>query len=346
MISKLLTIVIPTRNRPDFLESCLQSVFERQTTIPKVIVSDNSTAQLPGIDILRRKYEFTYIRQSGTLSMTDHHNACLGLPSTPWAFLLHDDDELFPNILEKLDSVLSDTADVGIVIGGIEFIDEKGSTRGAWIPETTERIRGEEGVLRLGLDFRASPPGCIWNVPAFQQVGGFPDANGTSADQTLVLRLTFSHGAKLLPQIVGRYRIGAQQITDYSTPERAEYILDCTIQMARLTRTIGVSQKVADQLVDYMIWWIFRIAAGNLFLDHPFFVSRLFYKCLLETPPTGYWKSRVKLEYPLLFVRPQWFSLFLYKTAKKFLPVFIRRALLSYARVRIDRKQRAPDFYM
>jgi hypothetical protein len=38
---ELLTIVIPTRDRPELLETCLRSVFENQVSVP-VIVSDNS----------------------------------------------------------------------------------------------------------------------------------------------------------------------------------------------------------------------------------------------------------------------------------------------------------------
>ena len=67
-MNSLLTIVIPTRDRPDFLEKCLRSVFERQTALPQVIVSDNSKFDHPAINQLRDKYGFAYIRQSGELT--------------------------------------------------------------------------------------------------------------------------------------------------------------------------------------------------------------------------------------------------------------------------------------
>jgi SAM-dependent methyltransferase/glycosyltransferase involved in cell wall biosynthesis len=313
MISELLTIVIPTRNRPDFLELCLRSVFESQDVVPNVIVSDNSTYDLDAVQSLRKRYGFSYIRQSGKLSMTEHHNACLNMPRTPWAMLLHDDDELYPNALSKLQSFLHECNGAGLVIGGTQDIDAQGVARGGWIPESNGSVKGEDGVLLLGLDFRTAPPGCIWNVEAFREVGGFPDANGASADYTLVLRLTYAYGVKLLPAVIGRYRLGPQQATDYSTPERAEPILDLSIKMAQLTRTIGVSAGAADQLVDYMTWWIFRIIASSLLDTHPFFVSRLCRKCVFLTPPDGFWKNRVRREYPFLFWRPQWLAILLYK---------------------------------
>ncbi len=331
MDKPLLTIVIPTRNRPDFLELCLRSVFERQDQTPPVIVSDNSTAEMPGLDSLRNRYEFSYIRQSGQLSMTDHHNACLRLPQTPWVLLLHDDDELYPRSLGRVTALLRTAAPVGAIIAGYETIDEQSIPRQRWVPKKTEIIQGETGVLCLGLDYRAAPPATIYHRSAFWQAGGFADASGASADYPLVLRVIHEHGALLFPELIGRYRMGKQQATDF-TLKGAERTLDETICMSQLTREIGVSRQVSDQLVDYNTWWVFRIIAAELFSSHPFFISRLFRKCLLATPATGHWKNRVRQEYPFLFIQPRWLSLFFYKTASALLPAFLKRRLGSCAR--------------
>jgi hypothetical protein len=331
MISKPLTIVIPTRDRPDFLEHCLRSVFENQASIPPVIVSDNSSFDSPAIDILRQKYPFAYVRQSGTMTMTEHHNACMKLPATSWALLLHDDDELYPNAVGRLESFLSRCGDSGLIVGGMQRIDEQGIVQGMWLPETGGTFRGEDGVLRVALDFRASPPSTVWNMAAFHQAGGFPDADGAGADYTLVVQLAYSRGVTFLPEIIGRYRIGVQQATDYSTPERAEAILDCSIEMAQLTRTTGISPGVADQLVDYMTWWIFRIIASTLIDTHPFFVARMWRKCMRVTPSTGRWKDQIRTEYPLLFWRPQWLAISVLKV-HRWVPTRLRRTLWHYVR--------------
>ena len=56
MDSNLLTIVILSRDRPEFLEKCLRSAFEKQTVVPNVIVSDNSTEDHSAI----RKHRSAY----------------------------------------------------------------------------------------------------------------------------------------------------------------------------------------------------------------------------------------------------------------------------------------------
>lgn len=331
MSARLLTIVIPTRNRLDYLERCLQSVFRDQDLIPNVFVSDNSTQQTSGMDLLRRTYSFSYVRQSGQLSMVDHHNACFKLPQTPWALLLHDDDELYPQALDKLERFLGICGNAGVVIGGFQRIDGDSGVQGGWKPDSAETLRGEAAVLRLGLDFKAHPPGTVYRVAAFREAGGFPDAFGASADYPLVLRLAYTYGVAFFPEMLGRYRIGQQQSTSFDL-KGAERTLDETIRMSDLARGIGVSAGVADQLVDYNTWWIFRIIAGQWFSSHPFFVSRLFGKCIASTPSTGPWKSRVREEYPLLFLRPRWLSVLLYITAMTVLPRAVRQRLGHYAR--------------
>jgi glycosyltransferase involved in cell wall biosynthesis len=331
MISELLTIVIPTRNRPDFLELCLRSVFERQQVVPRVFVSDNSTSDVPATHSLRERFPFTYIRQSGNLSMTEHHNACLNLPETPWALLLHDDDELYPQALSKLEPFLERCANAGVVVGGFQTIDEHSVVKAEWTPKRSDTLRGEEGVLQLGLNYLAHPPGTVINVAAFRQAGGFPDALGASADFPLILHLTSAYGLAYFPDFIGRYRVGSHQTTDFS-PKGAERTMDQTIRMSNLCRTIGVSQTVADQLIDYNTWWIFRIIAARLFAAHPFFVLKLFRKCLHETPTIGKWKDQIRQEWPVFFFPQTWLSVLAYTVALRLVPSSIRRRMGRRAR--------------
>ena len=324
--SELLTIVIPTRDRADLLEMCLRSVFEKQTVRPRVIVSDNSTNEIAKMSHLRSRYSFEYVRRSGRLSMTDHHNSCLSLARTRWALLLHDDDELYPYTLEKFDMFLVNCANVGLVVGGFQRIDELSIGRAVWLPQTAETLTGEDALLHIGLNFQAHPPSTVYNVAAFARVGGFPDALGAAADYPLILRLAYSYGVAFFPDVLGRYRVGPQQGTDFSL-RGAERTLDCTIRMSNLTRGIGCSEAITEQLIDYNTWWIFRIIASNLFSSHPFFVGRLLRKCMLVTPMNGHWKSRVKQEYPMLFFRPWWLSLLVYQLTRIFLPAGLRRRL-------------------
>jgi hypothetical protein len=302
-----LTIIIPTRDRPQLLEKCLRSIYAFQTTIPHVVVSDNSIRDHAVIDGFRRRYGFTYVRQSGRLSQAKHMNTCcLEMPKTRWVLLLHDDDELYPQCLGNLLTFLATCEAIGVVIAGIQFIDRDGRGYKEWKPPAVAFLRGEEGLLRLGLDWRVRPPGTILNVAACRSAGGFLDIGGTSADYTLAVRLAYSAGLAYFPAFVGRFRTGSQQLTDFSTPEKSAAWLEFSIQLAERAVPPGCSRDAAEQLIDYMTWWTFLSIASRWFSSAPTLVAKLAQESLSRSPHDRVWQNRVRAEYPFIFWPPPW----------------------------------------
>ena len=325
MNSELLTIVILSRDRPEFLEKCLKSIFENQKVVPGVVLSDNSTQNHSGIETLRSAYPFTYVRQSGQLSMTEHHNACLKLPSTPWLWLVHDDDELYPESIAKVESFLAKCKNAALVVGGVQYIDEQGKVIGIWEPKRIGTVQGEEALLSLGLDFGTFSPGSIFTVAAAHKNGGFVDVNGVCADYPLSLRLAFSCGVAFLPELVGRYRLSHGQASDYSTREKAEALLDFVAGEGQLIRSVGCSRGAAEQVVDYTTWETFLKVAPPWLKSDESFVFKLTRKCLRLSPQPGEWQNRVRRQYPFLFWPAQWLTWPLYQTARSAVPAPVRR---------------------
>jgi hypothetical protein len=140
------------------LELCLRSVFERQSVVPPVIVSDNSTSDDPTIPDLRRRYGFSYVRQTGHLGIVEHHNRCLELPTAPWALLLHDDDMVFPGMLARAVAFLTECGEAGIVITGVEVIDPNGRPVERLMPPSGSYV-GEDAIIAVGLDWKGRLPG-------------------------------------------------------------------------------------------------------------------------------------------------------------------------------------------
>lgn len=302
-----ITIVIPTRDRPDWLALCLRSTFEHQTTTVPVIVSDNSASQHSAIAALKRKYDFTYVRQSGMISMTAHLNACLSLVSTPWMILLHDDDELCPDALVKIGAFLARAGDVGIVVGGFQYIDPHGKTRGKVIPEFGI-FRGEEGLLSIGLPFHARSPNTILSVTKSREIGGFPDVRGLAVDYPFACRLAHCYGVAFLPEVVGRYRTGHEQSIDLSNRPNAEAFIESPSRTAKLLRDLGCTPGTANRLMDAQTWAIFEWVAPHWIDADPEFIFALCEKCLSLSPRAGPWQRVVRRKYPWLFLRPRWLA--------------------------------------
>jgi glycosyltransferase involved in cell wall biosynthesis len=306
--SDLLSVVIPTRDRPELLEACLRSVFESQAEVD-VIVSDNSTRDHPEFERLRARYRFTYVRQSGELRATDHFNACLKLPSSKWIWMLHDDDELCPGAVDKMATYLQAVGDVGLVVGGLHYIDHAGIKQLEWIPGARGESRGEAGLLAAGLDPGALSPGMVFRADACLKWGGFVEIGGHPADYTFLVGLAHDYGVAFLPEVVGRYRHGAHQETDVSSPTAAKAWLDFTIEMTEHTiERTRCSAKAASQLLDYMTWFTFLTLMPRWLVSDTRFVLSACRDCLDASPARLRWQTQVREKYPMLFWQPTWLA--------------------------------------
>ena len=304
----LLTIVIPTRDRPEFLATCLRSVFENQVSVP-VIVSDNSIRNHAAIEALQQRYGFDYVRRSGMLAATDHFNACAKLAPTKWVWLLHDDDELYPGAVEKMAACALAAEDVGIIVGGLKYINTAGMTEGEWMPSARNKKHGEAALLALGLDPGRMSPGMIFRADAHERWGGFVEVRGHPADYTFVVGLAYTFGAAFVNEVVGRYRYGDHQETDISTPHAVKAWLEFTIEMTRLTidRT-NCSSSAAEQILDRMTWFTFLILMPRWLLSDTQFVIETCRECLSASSARLQWQTAVRQRYPMLFWRPLWLA--------------------------------------
>jgi glycosyltransferase involved in cell wall biosynthesis len=305
---ELLTIVIPTRDRPELLETCLRSVFENQVSVP-VIVSDNSTRSHSVISTLQQRYGFGYVRQSGMLTATEHFNACVKLVPSKWVWMLHDDDELYPGAVEKMVACALRAEDVGIIVGGLQYIDVAGVTHSEWIPAATDVRRGEAALLALALDPGAMSPSMIFRADAYKRWGGFEEVSGHPADYTFVVGVAHMFSAAFVNEVVGRYRHGDHQETDFSTPDAAKAWLDFTIEMTRHTiDRANCSRNAAEQILDRMTWFTFLALIPRWLWSDSRFVIETCRECMLASPAQLKWQMAVRQKYPMLFWRPVWLA--------------------------------------
>lgn len=305
-----LTIVIPTRNRPEWLARCLRSVFEHQTTTVPVVVSDNSSSQYPALPALEEQYHLTYIRQSGVLSQTDHFNACFGLVATPWIMLLHDDDELCPNVLGKIQTFLAERKAEGLVVGGVQYIDAQGTAKWEHIPDFGV-FRGEEGMVNTAVPFHARSSNTILRVTDSREIAGFADVQGMAAEYPFLCHLAHSYGVGFLPELTGRYRTGHDQSMDLSKRASVEGFVEFPSLTAQLVRDLDCSSSTARTLMDSQTWGIFDWVASRWLDSDPKFVMELREKFLALSPVAGPWQHGVRRKYPLVFLRPNWLALWL-----------------------------------
>lgn len=308
MSSSDLTVVVMTRDRIDLLEKALSSVFDRQSKPPPVIVSDNSTSEYSELKYFQQRYGFAYIRQSGALTATEHHNVCLQLPATRWVWLLHDDDELRSGVVSGIEKFLEETHDAGIVVGGVQDITHDGEVTRHWVPGAKETLRGNKGLMELSDEWPARAPCQIFRKQESLVSGGFQDIAGYPSDIVFACKLAHDYGVRYYPEVIGLSRTGPHQMSYGKTEKHAQRWVFFQCKQVELIRALGADTHVVNRLADFLIWKAFAdFLFGLDSAEHKaIFAYRLKSLCMIFAPHPGYWFQRVQNKFPFLFWGPEW----------------------------------------
>ena len=323
MSSSDLTVVVMTRDRIDLLEKALSSVFDRQSKPPSVIVSDNSTREYSELNKFQQRYGFSYIRQSGILTATEHHNVCLQLPATRWVWLLHDDDELRSGAVRGVEQFLHDTHDVGIVVGGVEDITHDGEVTRHWVPGANKILRGDEGLLELSDEWKPRAPCQIFQKQASLEAGGFQDIAGYPSDVAFACALAYDYGVRFYPEVIGLSRMGTHQTSYATTEKQIQRWVFFNCKQVDLIRSLGAETHVVNRLADFLIWKTYANFLSELdsVEEKSIFAYRLKSLCVNYASEAGHWRQRVQKKFPFLFWgfgwMPGWINWPLYRLFRK-----------------------------
>lgn len=124
----LVSILIPTHNRPDYFEIALKSALQQRYGNIEIIISDNSENLLtqerisPYLIDKRIKYHY----QPG-LSALDNFAKCLELASGEFVNFLMDDDVFHPDKISRMMHYFVTRPNLGLVTSFRQLIDENGN---------------------------------------------------------------------------------------------------------------------------------------------------------------------------------------------------------------------------
>src|SRR5678815_5471292 len=115
------SVVIPTRNRAEFLRAAIQSVLNQTFQgFEIIVVDDASEDKTPEIVRTFTDTRMTYVRHDTNKGQGVTRNDGISRASGEFIALLDDDDEWLPGKLEKQIRVLdSSRSDVGLVYTGL-----------------------------------------------------------------------------------------------------------------------------------------------------------------------------------------------------------------------------------
>lgn len=125
----LVSIMIPTYNRPEFFEKTLQSAMSQDYPNLEIIVNDNSTNEETAGVIAKYLSDrrIKYNRQAWAKSKADNFSTFQQLAQGEYLQWCMDDDVLVPHKISLMAQVLDKDAGVSLVASQRGFIDEKGN---------------------------------------------------------------------------------------------------------------------------------------------------------------------------------------------------------------------------
>lgn len=146
----LVSVVVPTRNRPHYLREALASALAQTYRNTEILVRDNASAEetrrvVEGFSDPRIKYQRHAVNVGPTRNVIE---ACR-LAAGTYVASLHDDDLWEPDFLEKLVPPLEEHADAVIAFSDHHIIDGAGRLNSEMTVKNTKQWKRD--ILQSGL---------------------------------------------------------------------------------------------------------------------------------------------------------------------------------------------------
>lgn len=201
-----ISIAVTVYRRLDFLTEALDSAVN-QTVPVKVLMYDDGCQDLPRLQAILARYgdRVEYRRNPRSLGLFGNMNAAIAASPTAWMSILHDDDRLGTDFVQRILEAAPQVGRCSLFCGRTTYLTPEGKAfhqtdafDGAW-----RRITPEQYALRNWFPF----PGQLFHAPTARAVGGFPTHSIYTGDWELWFRLAIAEGVVQLAATTGFHRV-------------------------------------------------------------------------------------------------------------------------------------------
>ncbi|MEO0825890.1 MAG: glycosyltransferase [Cyanobacteria bacterium J06639_16] len=283
MSAPLLSIIIPTYNRPELLSRAVNSALSQTVTdIEVIVVDDNSTpaVTLPPQERLR------VVRITPNQGGSAARNQGAKAAQSRWITYLDDDDELMPDMVEKAMAAISkipqDLPSPVAVLFGLAVVNPQGQVLTTHLPPTLprgshfclEEIRPDQSFY--------SKQTLVVEREVLLGMGGFDPSFTSRVHTELFLRLNSVCSLWGIPEVT--YRLSTHGGTRVSSnSQRRQQNFERLLTKHHALFANHSSKKFADFVFNHadMVqrsgqYWLAAKALGHALIIHPLHtISRL-----------------------------------------------------------------------
>lgn len=210
----VVTVCIPTFNRPEMLRRSLQSVLWQSLRDIEVIVSDNaSTADVAAVIAEFDDPRVVHDRLDANIGLFGNLSRCLSLGSGRYRVMLPDDDLMLPGNLERKSRFMDAHPEVGLVHSAFRHLNAAGLPYGP----VHNWARFDQDTVQSGRDFIGQSIAncgivCVSSVMLRSDLvkdEQFLEADGPYCDLALWLRVALRSHVGFLPDPLSGYLMHA-----------------------------------------------------------------------------------------------------------------------------------------
>ena len=221
-IEPLLSVAIPTRDRPAMLERAIRSVLVACGGMADAVefaVSDGSATEDTSHVVTRLLDAwpggYRYVRNEPPLSLPENINRAIGLTTAPWVLQLHDDDFLLPQAGRVIAETIArlDPRE-RVLLFGVDIVDGDGVRQRTQSFRREERLEPPAALHRLlSRSSFVRQPAIVVHRSVFAAEGMYDTTIGGSCDTEMYVRLFARFGVRCIPQTTSAYTVHAGAAT-------------------------------------------------------------------------------------------------------------------------------------
>jgi len=213
------SICIPNYNYGRFIGDAIQSALEQTYKNFELVIVDNcSTDNSEEVIKSFSDPRIRFYKNDRTIHGVRNWNRCLSLARGKYITLLHADDKITPNSIEKRVEILDRNPTVGLVYASCIYIDGEGAVTREFHPYDRDYIviRGEDEFKRLVLDNHIPTPTIMVRKECYEALGDFSAEYTYCPDWGMWLRITLNYDVSFISEPLGYSRThGASATISY-----------------------------------------------------------------------------------------------------------------------------------
>lgn len=215
MSNQLVSIIIPTYNRTDYLDLTIQLVLNQTYQNIEIIVIDDGTPNNNNEVLCKKFGKVKYIKIENSGGPAKPRNIGIREAKGKYIAFVDDDDLWLPTKLEKQVAVLENNLDFGLVHSCCEVIDENGIKKNEIIgrPGSLNVKHGDVSMLMMG-SWTLMMPTPLIRKEVVDTVGFFNEQMPAAGEDTeFWTRCSFITNFFYIDEPLAQYRIHSNNIS-------------------------------------------------------------------------------------------------------------------------------------